>query len=139
MGLKDLKLPTAEIEVPGSGSFTVRGLSFVDLRTLSLKYSDEISSLFELLAQGRSGNVDVENAAALAAHLIQQAPAVAAEIIAIASGEDDAFEQALALPFPIQVEALKKIGLLTFATEDSAKKFVATVNSLLQGEDSKKG
>jgi len=55
MGLKDLKLPTAEIEVPGSGSFTVRGLSFVDLRTLSLKYSAEITSVFELLAQGRNG------------------------------------------------------------------------------------
>jgi len=134
MGLKDLKLPTAEVTVPDSGSFTVRGLSFVDLRTLFTKYSGEVAGFFDLLVRGKNeGTLDIEGAAATAAHFIQQAPALAAEAIALATGEDDAFEAALGLPFPVQVEALKKIGLLTFGSEGTAKKFLATVNTLMKG------
>jgi len=136
MGLKDLKLPTETVEVPGAGEdgaaayFSVRGLSFSDLRILVVKYSGELASIFDLLANGRQGEVDVESASALVADFIQKFPAVAAEIIAVASGEPDSFETALALPFPIQTEAIQKIVKLTFATESSVKKFVETVSSL---------
>ena len=54
-----------------------------------------------------------------------------AEVIAIASGEDDVFEIVLGLPFPIQVDALTKIGKLTFASEDTAKKFLQTARSAI--------
>ena len=132
MGLKDLKLPTAEVIVPDSGSFVVRGLSFVDLRVLFTKYSSEVSGFFDLMLQAKNeGNLDVENAAVAAAHFIQQAPAVAAEAIALATGEEDAFEIVLGLPFPVQVEALKKIGILTFGSDGAAKKFLQTVGTMM--------
>lgn len=132
MGLKDLKLPVDDVEVPGGGSFTVKGLSFMDMRTLFTKYAAEVTSFFDLIANGGTAKaMDVENAAAVAAAFIRQAPALAAETIALAAGEPDAFGTVLTLPFPVQIEALKKIGKLTFGTDGSAKKFFLTVSELM--------
>ena len=134
MGLKGRFIPTAEVQVPNGAPFTVRALSFVDLKILFTKYSTQMAAFFDVLAHGNNpATVDIENAAALAANLIQNAPALAAETIAIASGEDDAFEDALGLPFPTQIEALKHIATLTFGSEGTAKKFLQTVNTLLKG------
>jgi hypothetical protein len=130
MGLKDLRIPTETVEVPGGGEFAVRGLSFVDLRLLVSKHASELAEFFDLVANG-SGELAITNAAAVAGQFINDAPAIAAEVIALASGEKDVFEIALALPFPVQVDALTKIGKLTFASEDSAKKFLQTVRSLI--------
>jgi len=136
MGLKDIKLPTAEVLVPGSGSFTVRGLSFVDMQSLYVKYASEMAAFFTVLAQGANSRaVEIENAAALAADVITKAPALAADIIAVATGEDDAFELALSLPVSVQIEALTKIGPLTFGSEGGTKKFLQTVNLLIKSQN----
>ena len=134
MGLKDLKLPTAEVEVPGGGSFAVRGLSFTDIRALFIKHSAEVNSVFTLIARGKEGSATPEEASETVAHIINTAPALVAEVIAVASGEEDAFEEALALPFPVQVDALKKIGQVTFGSEDGLKKFVQTVSLLMRNQ-----
>jgi len=128
MALKELRLPTETVEVPGSGEFTVRGLSLVDTKPLVRKHAGELSSLFNLISNSqKSGEIDIEDAALTAARFLDQAPALMADIIAIASGEEDAFEAALQLPIPVQVDALTKIGRLTFASEGSVKKFLQTV------------
>jgi len=132
MGLKDLRLPTELVEVPGGGEFTVRGLSLTDMRALVTKYSTELAQLFELFSQdGSTDEARIGNAAATAARFINESPSIAAEVIAIASGEKDVFEIVLGLPFPIQVDALTKVGKLTFASEDSAKKFLQTARSAI--------
>lgn len=132
MGLKNLKLPTEQVEVPGGGEFAVRGLSFVDVKSLLVKHSSELARLFAVVNGDGTADVNsVSNAAAAAGQLINESPALAAEAIALASGEDDVFEIALSLPFPVQVDALTKIGKLTFASEDSAKKFLQTARSLI--------
>lgn len=138
MGLKDLKLRTEEVEVPGGDKFVVRGLSFSDLSGLYTKYAGEVSAFFELLKNSGTDGVDVEQAASMAASLIHSAPALAAEAIAIASGDASDFEIALQLPFPVQAEALKKIGLCTFGSEGTAKKFAQTVSSLVKNQASPK-
>lgn len=134
MGLKDLRLPTSRVDIPGDEEqfFEVRGLSFVDAKALLVKHSSELARLFDLVANGNGADpLSVASAAASAGQFISEAPALAAEVIAMATGEEDVFEMALALPFPVQVDALTKIGKLTFATEDSAKKFLQTVRSLI--------
>jgi hypothetical protein len=123
--------PTEPVELPGGDSFAVRGLSFVDMKALLVKYSGEIASIFDLMAHGKKGALDFESAAATAADFIQKFPAVAAEIIVIASGEEAAFEDALALPFPVQTDAVQKIVRMTFATEGSVKKFIQTISALI--------
>ena len=137
MSLKSIKLRAEVIEVPGGDSFTVRGLSFTDISTLYTKYASEVAAVFDLFAKGQNGGqIDVEQAAALAATFIRQAPALAAETIALGAGEEDAFEVALTLPFPIQVEAIKKIGICTFGTEGTAKKFLTTVSQMVVSKTS---
>jgi hypothetical protein len=134
MGLKDLRLPTSRVDIPGEEEqfFEVRGLSFVDMRTLLVKHSSELSRLFDLVANGNGADpLSIASAAAAAGQFLNESPALAAEVIAMATGEEGVFEQVLMLPFPVQVDALTKIGKLTFATEDSAKKFLQTVRSLI--------
>ena len=137
MSLKNIKLRAEVIEVSDGESFTVRGLSFTDLSTLYTKYAQELSAIFELFAKGQQGGeVDIEAAASVAASFITKAPALAAEAIALAAGEEDAFDMALQLPFPVQVEAIKRIGICTFGTEGTAKKFMTTVSAMILSKTS---
>lgn len=137
MSLKGIKIPKSKVSIPGGGSFTVRGLSFVDLRTLFIKYGEDMSAFFDLVVNTKDmASLDVEDAAGLAAILIERAPALAAEAIAIAAGDGgesdpESFETALQLPFPVQVDALQAIGKATFGTEGGVKKFLQTAKSLL--------
>lgn len=139
MGLKGYasSQPTREVEISDGRKFAVRGLSFVDLRTLVVRHSNEIASVFDLLVQGRTGTLEIESAAGVAAQFIEQFPALSADIIAQASGEEGSFEDALALPFPVQTDAIQQIIQLTFSTEGSVKKFIQTVSVLTASEQAK--
>jgi hypothetical protein len=132
MGLKSLVIPTLPVEVSGDEGFVVRGLTSVDLRVLMTTYASDMSEIFKLLAGGGNGLVaQSEDAAAMVGTLIHRSPAICAMAIALASGEEDAFENALLLPFTVQVDAITKIAKLTFASEGSAKKFFQTVMNLI--------
>jgi len=135
--LKSLKLPTDTVAFPDGQSITVRGLSSTDLAALFRKHSEQMIAVFDMLANTQQRKeLDVVNAANVAASLIQNAPAMMADVICIAAGEDDpeAFAVALSLPAPIQIDAIKKIGRLTFQTEQSAKNFIRTVGEMLQDQ-----
>lgn len=139
MGLKHLKQKVETVKVgDGEGeSFTVHGLSFQDISMLYGKYAMELATFFDLMARGNeTGALDVDTAAILAADFIRKAPALAAETIAIGSGDADeeGFAIALSLPFPVQVDALKKIGTCTFGSEGSVKKFLQTVKLLMSAK-----
>jgi hypothetical protein len=133
MSLKDLQLPKSEVQIPGGGSFAVRGLSFTDLKKLFVKYSADMTQLFDLISAEKGAQINVEDAGAAAATLLNQAPSLAADIISIAADEPDAFETVLSLPFPVQTEALTIIGKATFGTEGGVKKFLQTASVLLGG------
>lgn len=133
MSLKDLQLPKSEVQIPGGGSFTVRGLSFTDLKKLFVKYSADMNQLFDLISAEKGTQINVEDAGAAAATLLNQAPAMAADIISIAADEPGAYETVLMLPFPVQTEALTIIGKATFGTEGGVKKFLQTASVLLGG------
>jgi hypothetical protein len=133
MSLKDLQLPKSEVQIPGGGSFTVRGLSFTDLRTLFAKYSVDMNDLFELVTAGKGTEINAEDAGVAAATLLNKAPAMAADVICLAAGEPEAYETVLMLPFPVQTEALTIIGKATFGTEGGVKKFLQTASVLLGG------
>lgn len=133
MSLKDLKVIKSEVQVPGGGSFAVRGLSFTDLQQLFMKYADDMNQFFDLIAAGKDSPINVEDAGMAAATLLNRAPALAADIICLAADEPDAFETVLAMPFPVQTEALTTIGKATFGTEGGVKKFLQTASVLLAG------
>lgn len=129
MSLKTIRVIEEVIKTPG-GDFSVRGLTPADVSVLIYNHHDALSDLFNRLL-GREGN----SADSLGSALIAESPQIVAEIIALASGENDADAVSLAmqLPVSIQVEALEKIGKLTFRSEDDVKKTTALIISLMKG------
>lgn len=130
MSLKNLSFATETIKAAG-GEFAVRGLSLADLTRLVRRHGRAMSEFFDRMAS--SGNVDLERVAVMGSALAEAAPELAAEIIAVAADEPELVDTALRLPFPVQIEALEKIALLTFETEGGAKKVVEAVIRSVSG------
>lgn len=129
MGLKSLKFITAEVEVADGETFTVRGVSLQDAAILVELYQEPIMKLVgKIQEQG-----DAVNLEELARSAILDAPALAASLIAMAADEmdEEGLAQAARLPIPVQLDAIFKIGELTFRTEGSLKKMVETVRASL--------
>lgn len=137
MGLKDLQLPTSIVEIPG-GSFTVRGLSTVELELLLREHRATFTAMFDQLKEV-GGGVD-DNTFSLAAELLSSAPELMARIICFAADEPDAIEFALKLTPAIQLKALMRIAALTFTVEGDLGKLmgglvekVGGLNQVLKG------
>ncbi len=133
MGLKELRLPEAKVELP-DGGFVVRGLSLNDVSILVQRHGKRLSELFQQFTE--QGDLTTETVAAFALPLIQSAPEIAAELIACAAGDPDDAEIAGRLPFPVQIDALEKIANLTFEAGGGPKKLLETVVRLAQGTTS---
>jgi hypothetical protein len=131
-GLKGLVIPTTTIKVPG-GEIAVRGLSFNDLSVLVQGYGPALKGLFEKLTGSGLEDVSLDDAGKFAMALLETVPEAAACIIALGAGEPDDVAVAATLPFPVQLEALEAVAVLTFNTEGGAKKVVETVIRLAQG------
>lgn len=135
MGLKDFKISEETIKTSG-GEFAVRGLSLTDILTLSGKYYPVMEQLFEQFTADTSSEKTATVKKEMAASLISGAPNAVAEVIALAAGDGDdaeAVDAAKKLPFTVQIEALQKIGALTFKSEEDLGNAVAAVISMLQG------
>lgn len=134
MTLANLSTVTKVVKAPG-GEFSVRGLSLSDILVLVSAHRKAMSELFETFANSGS-DANLENTQKLAGSVISSAPALAAEIIALAADEPTEIENAKRLPFPAQLEALEIIGELTFATVGSPKKVVEIVIRAMEGASS---
>lgn len=138
MGLKNLTLPKAIVELSG-GEFAVRGLSLDDILALMFPHGDVLAQIFDKVAEKKADLGD-EMIGEYAMGLVQSAPGVAAKIIVMACDEsaDDAEAMQIAsrLPATVQLDALIKIGQLTFAAEGGLKKVVETVVMLAKGTTS---
>lgn len=131
MGLKHISIPEALVALPGGDSFAVRGLCFDDLAYLVRRHGAKLKKLFEDFTE--RGEVTVEGIAMFALPLLEQAPEIAAELIACASGDKNDVGIAAKLPLPVQLDALEKLADLTFAAEGGPKKVLETVVRMAQG------
>lgn len=133
MSLKNLTVAKATIKTPG-GDFTVRGLSLDQVTILFSRRRPVMEDLFQRMKDGNVQGISMDDARDMGTSLLAYAPDLAAEIIMLASGDDDAesFDVAKSLPMPVQVEALEQIGRLTFATEGGVKKFLAQMIELMR-------
>jgi hypothetical protein len=130
MGLKDLQLPKSIVEIPG-GSFTVRGLSTVELEVLLREHKNTLTAMFKQVAEV-GGKLDDETLQ-LGVELMGAAPELIARIICMASDEPDAIEFAFKLTPAIQVVALTRIALLTFTVEGDLGKLLGGMMSKVGG------
>lgn len=129
MGLKNYKPVRHEISL-GDDSFFVRGLSLEDISALVNHHLPDIEALFTLFERGSSLDSDAAFQEIVMA-AINQAPGFVANVIALASDEPDAAQEAQQLPGPVQVQALLKIGDLTFKDVGGIKKGMGDIAALL--------
>lgn len=137
MGLQDIVLATASVKVSDGVQFAVRGLSPYDVATLYSRYQDEMANLFRRVMDKANTDqtVDVET------DVIMKAPELVAAAITLASSIDPAdnetFLKAMStarqLPVGAQVDALEKIGGLTFTSDMPPGKFVRLIVEIMQG------
>lgn len=135
MGLKDLQLPKSPVETPG-GSFTVRGISTVEIELMFREHRATFTALFDQFSEtAKAGDDDLMSIAGL---VLTAAPELVGRIIAIASDEPDAVQEAMRLTPAIQIRALALIAGLTFTVEGDLGKMMgnsagqlANLNQLL--------
>lgn len=146
------------VQVPGGEGFAVRGLNPQNVLGLYKRHMGELEPMFThvMAAAKAKGAVDAADIQPLLLGLISQSPILMAELIAIASGGDPgsmelvvitdpfsgeevkllefdaALTIAMALPFTVQVDALAKIGELTFSQDMPPGKFLALVLTLMR-------
>lgn len=146
------------VQVSDGEGFAVRGLNPLNVVALYRRHMGELEPMFQQVmasAQAR-GTVDASDIQPLLLGLVSESPLLMGELIVIASGGDPAnvdpvtiadpeggdavtlpaFDAALtiamALPFTVQVDALSKVGELTFTQDMPPGKFLALVATLLR-------
>jgi hypothetical protein len=128
MSLADYKPATEVVNLPGGVSFTVRGLSLDDVGSLMKNHLEDLDKLLRLFKE-RGTNELIADGASAAIRLVQGAPVFAAQMIAIASDEPGAVEQAGKLTVPVQIDAIKKVLKLTFQDAGGLKKFFESLTN----------
>lgn len=130
MNLEDFKIPYKEIGLPGGDKLSVRGLCVEDVLALILNHKQSLSELFDKYS--RDPNVPDFSEGEFTSGLVNEFPALAAEVIAHACDAPKAADKARKLPLPVQVQAIQAVLLLTFSTVDEAKKFIELVTETLR-------
>lgn len=128
MSLKDLRLPSAEIEVPGGGKFTVRGLSTNELEDLYRKNKDAVVEIFD----NYMGSDEEPNWGLVISDAMKLAPELISQVIAIAADEPEETETVSKFPPGLQLKALERIGALTFSLETEGKNLLEIVAAFLE-------
>lgn len=112
--------------------FEVRGLSIIDLSSILKTHMNDLEALFDMYEQEAQGlNFGNIALAKYATRLIADAPGLVAHIIALACDEPDQVNQAQRLPMVTQIDALKKIGTLTFEEVGGVKKLIEEMAGLV--------
>lgn len=113
---------------------TVRGLSPTDIVQLIQINRPAIEELFNRFSGREPETIDDADVAEAGLSMIEAAPGLVAHIIALAADALDQFDQVLVLPVGVQVEALEKIGKLTFSAGGGPKKVMALAMKLFQSQ-----
>lgn len=131
MSLADFQPETLTVTYKKT-KFDVRGLSLIDLSSLLRTHMNDLESLFDMYEQESQGlNFGNIALAKYATRLIADAPGLVSHIIALACDEPDQVNQAQRLPMITQIEALKKIGTLTFEEVGGVKKLIEEMGNLV--------
>lgn len=127
MAIKDFVLPTSEVQLPGGGSFAVRGLSLEDITILVSMHGPVMEEFFKKYSN--SGQADTMQ---VGMSMLSQAPVLVAQLIAIAADASDQVELVRKMPLVVQQDALEKIAKMTFDASGGPGKFFEAVIRLIQ-------
>lgn len=118
-----------------SGAFAVRGLTLDDIGLLIRAHYDDLAGIIELYDESAAEIFTKRGLDKFVLRLCTSAPGLVGSIIVLASDEagDEAEAAVRRLPFPVMVDALLKVGKLTFEEVGGLGNFMATCGSLLGG------
>lgn len=133
MALADYRAAKAEIVCPGGVTFEVRALSLADLGAIVRIHRDATEEIVAQLNRHAEAGATVEVMIQTVMVTISEAPPVMATVIAFACDEPDQIAQARDLPLTVSIEALNRIGELTFTDIAQLKKAIASVKQLMGG------
>jgi len=118
MKLSELEIPTETVEVPG-GTIAVRGLGLPDLTYLLRYHGEALEGVYLEKIVSAEADPEAFNMAALARAVMEAAPMAVAQAVALAADEPDMATKVARLSIPTQIEAIEKVLVLTFPTEES--------------------
>ncbi len=140
MSLTAFEPKTEIVELPGGGSFAVRGLSLEDFTVLLRAHYEPISTLFdryvaesaaEAVDQKETGGVmGLGDVRGVVLEALEHAPGLIGDVIARAAGETENPHRARLLPMGVQIDAIEKVIRLTLDAEGGLEKLVETVSRL---------
>lgn len=127
----DFKTPVTTIESQGKPVIDVRGLSFVDISLLINSHRADMEKLFAMYKefQRKDGGDLVGDALVMryGFELLNEAPGILANIIALGADETDRVEQISRLPATVQIDSLVAIFKMTIEDFGGVKKMMATL------------
>lgn len=133
MAFSDYVVPTVELTLPNGATATVRGIALQDITVLLSRHLPTITAFFNRMSSVRDGVVRPDQVAAISMDLLGSAPALAADIIALAADEPNMGPKIQRYPIGVQVDALEKICTLTLEQAGGAKNLGETVMRVVKG------
>lgn len=137
MDLKDLVIPSATVQIPSGqpGEFVEQPVWGLEPSHIAWLLQTQREGLEHFYAKAAAGEMQMDDYSAIASQLVKQAPVLLGSIIACGCRQPDpaVAETVSRLPFTVQLDALEKIGRLTFAAEGGAKKVLETVIRMMAG------
>lgn len=137
MALSTLRVRRDTVDVEnaegGTTTLTLYGLGADAVAFLAQEHGPVLGALYNAAIKGE---INVGNVEQSVVRLLNEAPLLAASVIAFGCREPEAMEQAADLPVGVQILALQKIFHLTFASEASLKKvgeIVSTLGAAMNG------
>ena len=131
MDLQSLAAAAGTVKTSNGTEIAVRGLSLVDLSQLARKHGAELAAAFDAF---KGMDVDGNDDATATLHqLIERAPDLVAEVIALATDSPGEAAAAKKLPFGLQVAILSEAGKQTFVTEGGLGKTLEIVINMAAG------
>lgn len=107
----------------------MRGLSLQDVSMLVQHHLPDIEALFDLF--GHLDTATSDDMRPVVTAMVAQAPGFVANLIALACDEPESAKVAATLPAPVQIDALMKVGTLTFVDVGGPKNALETIVALL--------
>lgn len=135
MSLADFQVAKRTITVPSGGgvvSFDVRAVCTQDISNLLRGRMSEIEVFFANF-KANAGAGKKTDAKAIGTKLLDSAPDLICQLIAICADEPAMAPTVAMLPIGKQLEALEAIADLTFEAEGGPEKFLESVMRLLSG------
>lgn len=132
MSLAAYEIPTRPVMSRDAEIFRVRGLNVEDLTYLAENYLPDIIQAIEAYGQSRRRVVERKGLAEFVLIAAKDFPSLCAEMISRAADEPGQTDKARALPFMIQIAALKEIIVLSTEEAGGLKNLIAVLAAALE-------